>query len=171
MFTTIINKFLNTREHIQDGSGVWIPKRTGGDTLIYSDGQKTVPAAGANHNIHDSDAPVVIESIEFSVSGGTETSTCSPQLWQYGVTDSGYNNYFVFTNENAYRSTIRPDRLGTYGTEWFKVRKYDDEAFKYSFSLSRPIYMPKGAKLDFGVHSSDNNTSALYAYHIVIREV
>lgn len=164
----IINKFLNTRSHKQNSRGVWVPDRVGGEIHINNGSRQILTETKI---LFESEVPVVIEALEWSVSGPGDIY---PTIHVYGGPYTDYNNYLVSTNRNGYYSFMHPVQVSGYGSSLITIRDYDSSTEKYSFSLSRPLYLPTGARVALNTRSSnpiEELESTYTAHHLIVREV
>jgi hypothetical protein len=162
----IINPFLPTRNHVKNKNGDWIPEtKDDGDIIILDAFNREITTEF--DNIYNTDRPFVIEAFEW---GTQNHENISPRLYPGESSASGiYSNLFVTIASTA-RGSCTARNIGVRGSSYFYKRSYDVNDNFYSFSLTNPIFMPKGGTLGW-IGTGDYTNFQTVRYHIVIREM
>lgn len=169
MFTQIINSFLNTRNHVQNKSGTWIPVKE--PTLkMANSGKVAVVAATDIVLFNETGKKVILDTFEFTINGsGTGTH---PILHIDGASTVGTYDGQLFHTFNSggggSRFSATPERIIGDGSTYFEILEANSTLFEYKFAITKPIELPSGGRLALRP-SSGYTTGDFVQYKAVYR--
>lgn len=148
MFTNIVNKFLNVRNHVQDKSGAWMPVKE--PTLKMANTGKISVVAGTDIVLfNETGKKVILDTFEFTINGSGNGT--HPVLHLDGAVTTGTYDGQLFHTLNSSsggsRFSATAERLIGDGSTYFEVLEANSTLFEYKFALTKPIELPSGGRL------------------------
>ncbi|MBT2601431.1 MULTISPECIES: hypothetical protein [unclassified Oceanobacillus] len=167
MFTNVLNNFLNVRNKELDIDGNWVDQiRTDESLNVLTQNRVEMGPESEFTVIENWDTGIIIESLQY----GTGVNV-GPRLWtNEGAVESGsYAEELLHVpSPGGGRNMPIPARIRDDGHDYLEV-KYSEEG-NFTVGLKKPIYLPKGCRLDFATLPSLSTTSQL-TFKLVYREI